>query len=851
MKKLLLIALATLAYMPLFAQDWNGIPVPADAGVGYAWELQSNVSDDFNYTFNPTNAKTDFGDGKWYNFYHNAWDGPGTTYWKYQNVSVKNGSLFINASRWDQNNQANPWNGNASKMGKPDNGVNAGCVTSHAKVQYPVYVESAISVANISLASCFWLLSPDDTQEIDIIENYGGVNGFKHLTHISHHSFIRNPFHDYQPRDWNSWWPDSRVNTNYGWGDWAWNDGDRRYLRLGVYWKTPNHFEYYIDGELVRVMYHNAMATLMNGTWEYTYYNNQHPANTVDSWGNNVGGMPTNGSNGYSEVTVHATGTSFSMETLQAASDASNGINVIDPGEYQNGEGFTKELDIIINVESQSWLVSRNETPSDADLLDDAKNTMEVDWVRVYKPVESQGDVAVTGVTMTPETLEVEKGTDGFLAGRVTPSNATDQTMVFTSSDESVATVNQSGRVTGVSEGTAVITATTTDGGFTATSTITVIDNTPPPAQGDSFEVEAETFESTGGTFNDGQVPFGMNKADGGVNFVNAGDWAEYRINTVGTFTLEYMISTPMESGTQVSIQIDGVTVSTTDVPNNGSWGEYTSLTADEKITFSGAHVLRLVASGSNDWQWNLDKLIFTADHNVTPPPVGSPFAFSIEAETFSSTGGTFDDTYVPFGVNKMEGVGVNYVNSGDWMEYEFDVEKTGDYEIEYMISTPMTSGTAIQLLVDGTEVASDNVLPNGEWSNFQSLKSSNEVYLEKGVHTFRIVASGTNDWQWNLDKINFSSDSAHREIINSIDSDAKDIVLYPNPTNGVVNILGLEQGNYNVVVYNVNGLQVFKTTLRFTDKKQINLQGLTKGIYFINITGDKKVEQLKVILSN
>ncbi|MBD0401359.1 carbohydrate-binding protein [Flammeovirga sp. EKP202] len=850
MKKLLLMAAAIMTYLNTSAQDWSGIAVPANAGSGNTWELQDNVSDDFNYTFNPVNSKTNFGDGKWYNFYHNAWDGPGTTYWKYQNVSVQNGSLFINASRWDQNNQAAPWNGNSPKMGLLNNGVNSGCVTSNARVQYPVYVESAISVANISLASCFWLLSPDDTQEIDIIENYGGVNGFKHLTHISHHSFIRSPFHDYQPRDWNSWWPDSRVSTSYGWGDWAWNNGNRRYLRLGVYWKTPNHFEYYIDGELVRVMYHNSIATLMNGTWEYTYYNSQHPANTVDSWGNNVGGMPVNGSNGYSEVTVYATSSVFNMNTLQAASDNSNGINVIDPGEYQNGNGFTKEMDIIINVESQSWLVSRNETPSDADLAAASKNTMEVDWVRVYKPVPSGGTVAVTGVTVTPTNMSLETGAQGNLTGQVSPINATDQTMLFTSNNINVATVNQSGVVTAVSEGTAVITATTTDGGYTATSTVTVSNSTTPPVQGESFEVEAESFNTTGGTFNDGQVPFGMNIMSGGVNYVNAGDWTEYTINASGTYTLEYMISTPMTSGTQVSLLVDGVTVNTTNVPNNGSWSNFTSLSASGNITLSGNHTLRVLASGSNDWQWNLDKLIFTAVEDVTPPPT-TPSNFTIEAEDFGTTGGSFNDAFVPYGANKMNGVGINYVNSGDWTEYSVNVQNAGNYAIEYMISTPVNSGTGIQLAVDGTVVATDGVPSNGSWDNYQALSSSSSVNLSAGLHTFRITASGSNDWQWNLDKINFSSGSNARQIVASLESNFQEIIAYPIPSSGVVYLEGLEIGQYNIEVYSLNGETVYKSTIDFNYKHQLDLSTLSKGIYLISINGETRTDRIKVVLTN
>lgn len=362
MRKIVSILIATCLSPLVQAQDWKDVSVPADAGAGNKWELQTTPSDDFNYTFSAVQTKSNFGENKWYNFFHNGWNGPGTTYWQYDHVSVDGDDLVIKSSR----------NPSTTKMGVP--GVNAGCITSNNKVKYPVFVESSVSVANITLASDVWLLSPDDTQEIDIIECYGGAsNGnafFAKYIHLSHHSFIRNPFQDYQPRDFNSWWQREGVTS---WGEHAWNNGQREYTRIGVNWISPIHFEYYVDGERVRVLYDKAFATKKGDTWYYTY-----PS-------------MTNGSldfeNGYQKITQHATGSTYSFATLEAASKASN-TSVIDPYNYQNGNGFTKELDIIINVESQDWHVEAGRTPTDEELSDPNKNTMKVDWIRVYKPVE-------------------------------------------------------------------------------------------------------------------------------------------------------------------------------------------------------------------------------------------------------------------------------------------------------------------------------------------------------------------------------------------------------------------------------------------------------------------------------
>jgi transglutaminase/protease-like cytokinesis protein 3 len=83
--------------------------------------------------------------------------------------------------------------------------------------------------------------------------------------------------------------------------------------------------------------------------------------------------------------------------------------------------------------------------------------------------------VDVTGVTVV-ETNTVEVGKTVALAPTIVPDNATDKSVTYASSDESVAKVDGSGVVTGVKAGTADITVTTTDGGKTAKSTFTVTD---------------------------------------------------------------------------------------------------------------------------------------------------------------------------------------------------------------------------------------------------------------------------------------------------------------------------------------------------------------------------------------
>ena len=83
--------------------------------------------------------------------------------------------------------------------------------------------------------------------------------------------------------------------------------------------------------------------------------------------------------------------------------------------------------------------------------------------------------VSVTGVSLnkTAETITTAGGTVQLIA-TVAPANASNQNVTWSTSDASVATVDATGKVTAVGNGTAIITATTVDGSKTATATITV-----------------------------------------------------------------------------------------------------------------------------------------------------------------------------------------------------------------------------------------------------------------------------------------------------------------------------------------------------------------------------------------
>ena len=85
----------------------------------------------------------------------------------------------------------------------------------------------------------------------------------------------------------------------------------------------------------------------------------------------------------------------------------------------------------------------------------------------------------VTGVTLNKSSLNLGVGGSEVLSATVLPADATNKQVTWLSSTPSVATVSQSGVVTGVKEGTTQISVITADGSKTAICSVTVSGQTP------------------------------------------------------------------------------------------------------------------------------------------------------------------------------------------------------------------------------------------------------------------------------------------------------------------------------------------------------------------------------------
>ncbi len=95
-----------------------------------------------------------------------------------------------------------------------------------------------------------------------------------------------------------------------------------------------------------------------------------------------------------------------------------------------------------------------------------------------FDNVSVSGELKVSGVTISSKNIELEKGNTHQLFAVVSPLDALNKAVTWTSSDTNIAKVSENGLVTAVAPGKAKITVTTADGGFSAECNVTVTGET-------------------------------------------------------------------------------------------------------------------------------------------------------------------------------------------------------------------------------------------------------------------------------------------------------------------------------------------------------------------------------------
>lgn len=231
-----------------------------------------------------------------------------------------------------------------------------------------------------------------------------------------------------------------------------------------------------------------------------------------------------------------------------------------------------------------------------------------IDYVRVYQknvPVKK-----ITSLSITPNPASVDAGSTVQLTPVILPTDATNKTLDWSSSDITVATVDGNGNVTGVKAGSVTISAKTKDGSnITATCSVTINPVSDNLAKGKSVFVSTSESASYPGTNAvDGNHSTRWSSQFGDPQWIYVDLRAVYNINRVkivweNAYGKNYNIqvtNTPSIESSWVSLKtIQNNTTLTNDHTNLTGSGQYVRIYGTARGTNYGYSIYELEVYGS------------------------------------------------------------------------------------------------------------------------------------------------------------------------------------------------------------------------------------------------------------
>ena len=311
----------------------------------------------------------------------------------------------------------------------------------------------------------------------------------------------------------------------------------------------------------------------------------------------------------------------------------------------------------------------------------------------------------VTGVTLNPASLSLFTGDNATLTATVEPGNATNKNVTWSSNNEAVATVDNNGKVTAKSAGTAIITVTTEDGSKTATCKVTVTDKTYTISAdttalnfGSAYTGYAQPAAQTVTVKNTGNQTVTLNQPASTSSFeVGTLSKTELAAGETATFTVQ------PKTGLSVGTYSDTITVSGSEnvivtIPASftvKSRPSYNPPTVSEETTDAiadaqpGETVTVDLSSGST----KLDKEVFEtlAGKDVTLViDLGDDVSWTVKGSDIPEDA---DFTDIDMGVTmNSDGIPVDVVNAitGERDSVQMTLAHDGDFGFTMMLTAPL-----------------------------------------------------------------------------------------------------------------------------------------------------------------
>ena len=572
---------------------------------------------------------------------------------------------------------------------------------------------------------------------------------------------------------------------------------------------------------------------------------------------------------------------------------------------YNNLDG---DAELVQSSTSTSWnQLQVNVTPNSTSIVIELKSTAGRCY---FDDVTITGGVnmPITSINVNPTSSSLYTGSALLLTPSFTPANASNKAVTWNSSNTSIATVSTSGVVTGIAQGTAIITAATQDGGFTATCNIIV--NQRP------FKVhlEAENYSSSGGII-------GITGGDGGnvVNYFEQVDYLVFdnvNIPIAGAYTINYRVATGNAGAHAILQNISGSELGAVPIANNG-WSGWQTVSASVNL-LAGTQSFKIATKNLIGYDFNWWEIIassLSASTSVSNVSVSTTSATIIVSGStqlsaviipgnatnqnvtwsssnpaiatvnssglvtgvakgkatitvttqdggFSSTGNvtvnanplnihleaeTFNSASGDVSTTSADGgTIVNWFGEAEYLVFNnVNIPVTGSYKVNFRVATGNGGAYATIQNSTGTELGSV-AIPNSGWSIWQTVSVT--INLSAGIQSFRVAVKNLVGYDINWLEIN----SLTPVNVTEVSSLGLNVMVFPNPitAQSVLKINSPQASDVTIRIVDVSGKVVFANQLKVMGEISIplNLVNIVKGVYILQIKQGNQIVTKQIV---
>lgn len=432
--------------------------------------------------------------------------------------------------------------------------------------------------------------------------------------------------------------------------------------------------------------------------------------------------------------------------------------------------------------------------------------------------------IAVTGVVVSPQNATIVEGSSLNISVQVLPTTASDKSVVWSSSDVTIATVNQNGVVSALNVGDVVISAKSQDGGLVGTSAITVTERivVTNPVKGIyvtpqhltievgqtgivSYRIRPSTATNKNATWRSSDTSIATVDQNGVVTALKQGDVEIEAISEDGGFRSDSSVKVIAVKGGAVPVTSIAISRSSASVV------EGNSIILDYEILPNNASNKSVAWSSS-------DTRIATVNRNgvVTASRIGN-----VVISVTSEDGGFVATT----AIQVIQKPSVHRPVSGIYVTPQFLNLRVGQKaNVRYALRPSNASNKDVIWYSENTSVATVD---------------QNGLVTAVGVGKVEIVANTVDG--------NFRSDSSVT-VTGSTGTNEQAIIAYPNPTRDQIRIGGVQGKSGLVSIYGFNGVLVEEKNVKGGEEAIISLAGQPAGIYVVKVLDEVKSKTKTII---